>query len=77
MNGLSPRFRLALSFVSGAFFALAAPPTNLYPALWLGTAAYAVALHDDVPAWDEANAKRGRQGMSAVMPIAASDENAR
>ncbi|CAN5449155.1 apolipoprotein N-acyltransferase [soil metagenome] len=55
---MTPRQRLLLSFASGAFVALAAPPTNVYPALWLGTTAYAVALDDDVPKWDDRNRRR-------------------
>lgn len=44
---LSSRTRLLLAVGSGALFALASPPTDLYPALWLGMAGLAVALSDD------------------------------
>jgi apolipoprotein N-acyltransferase len=36
--------RLSISLGAGALFALAAPPTNLYPALWLGMAGLAFEL---------------------------------
>ena len=50
---MTPRQRLLLAFASGAFFALAAPPTNVYPALWIGAAGYAVSLHEEIPSWDK------------------------
>ena len=42
------RLLLLVAAVSGAVFALAAPPTNLYPVLWLGMAGLAWTLHEDV-----------------------------
>lgn len=42
------RLLLLVAAVSGAGFALAAPPTNLYPVLWLGMAGLAWTLDEDV-----------------------------
>jgi apolipoprotein N-acyltransferase len=64
-----PAHRLLLAFAAGAFFALAAPPTNLYPALWLGTSAYAIALHDDIPVWDKGRGRFARALRGALRGI--------
>ena len=42
------RLLLLVAAISGATFALAAPPTNLFPVLWLGMAGLAWTLHEDV-----------------------------
>ncbi len=66
---MRPAHRLLLAFGSGAFFALAAPPTSFYPSLWIGTAAYAVALHEDVPEWDKGRGRFRRAMRGALRGI--------
>ncbi len=41
---MTPRTKLIVALASGALFALAAPPLDWYPALWLGMAGLAFAL---------------------------------
>ncbi len=48
---------IGIAAAAGGFFALASPPTNAYPALWLGMAAFAYTLDVDLPA---RNSRLGR-----------------